>query len=287
MFKYILYYLKNFLILTRINKPTGIMLLMFPAIWSILIVLKEEIDIYLILLFAYGSFIMRSAGCIINDIIDRKFDKNVKRTKSRPLVSENLEVTDAIILFIIFLSIGLSILLTLNPTCILLGFIAFPLVLLYPLMKRYTYFPQLFLAIVFNFSILISWTAAKGIFDNQSLLLYLACIFWTLGYDTIYAYQDKEDDKKIGVKSLAIYLEQNIKLWITLFYLCFVGIFSFLAILNNINFIFFLILVLFALKILCEFFKIQKLKSKNFMKIFQMNSWYGFFITIGLFLNYI
>ena len=287
MFKYILYYLKNFLILIRINKPTGIMLLMFPAIWSILIVLKEEIDIYLILLFAYGSFIMRSAGCIINDIIDRKFDKNVKRTKSRPLASENLEITDAIILFIIFLSIGLSILLTLNSTCILLGFIAFPLVLLYPLMKRYTYFPQLFLAIVFNFSILISWTAAKGIFDNQSLLLYLACIFWTLGYDTIYAYQDKEDDKKIGVKSLAIYLEQNIKLWITLFYLCFVGIFSFLAILNNINFIFFLILVLFALKILCEFFKIQKLKSKNFMKIFQMNSWYGFFITISLFLNYI
>jgi 4-hydroxybenzoate polyprenyltransferase len=154
-------------------------------------------------------------------------------------------------------------------------------------MKRYTYFPQLFLAIVFNFSILISWTAAKGIFDNQSLLLYLACIFWTLGYDTIYAYQDKEDDKKIGVKSLAIYLEQNIKFWITLFYLCFVGIFSFLAILNNINFIFFIILVLFALKILYEFFKIQKLKSKNFMKIFQMNSWYGFFITIGLFLNYI
>ena len=263
------------------------MLLMFPAIWSILIVLKEEIDIYLILLFAYGSFIMRSAGCIINDIIDRKFDKNVKRTKFRPLASENLEITDAIILFIIFLSIGLSILLTLNPTCILLGFIAFPLVLLYPIMKRYTYFPQLFLAIVFNFSILISWTAAKGIFDNQSLLLYLACIFWTLGYDTIYAYQDKEDDKKIGVKSLAIYLEQNIKFWITLFYLCFVGIFSFLAILNNINFIFFIILVLFALKILYEFFKIQKLKSKNFMKIFQMNSWYGFFITIGLFLNYI
>ena len=287
MFKYILYYLKNFLILIRINKPTGIMLLMFPAIWSILIVLKEEIDIYLILLFAYGSFIMRSAGCIINDIIDRKFDKNVKRTKSRPLASENLEITDAIILFIIFLSIGLSILLTLNPTCILLGFIAFPLVLLYPIMKRYTYFPQLFLAIVFNFSILISWTAAKGIFDNQSLLLYLACIFWTLGYDTIYAYQDKEDDKKIGVKSLAIYLEQNIKFWITLFYLCFVGFFSFLAILNNINFIFFIILVLFALKILYEFFKIQKLKSKNFMKIFQMNSWYGFFITIGLFLNYI
>ena len=287
MFKYILYYLKKFLILIRINNPTGIMLLMFPAIWSILIVSKEEIDIYLILLFIYGSFIMRSAGCIINDIIDKNFDKRVKRTKFRPLASENLDISDAIILLIIFLSIGLSILLSLNSTCILLGFIALPLILLYPLMKRFTYFPQLFLAIVFNFSVLISWTAATGAFDNQSLLLYLACIFWTLGYDTIYAYQDKEDDKKIGVKSLAIYLEQSIKFWISLFYLCFILIFSFLAVLNNTNSIFYIILISFALKILYEFFKIEKSKSENCIKIFQMNSWYGFFITIGLFSNYI
>jgi len=287
MFKYILYYLKNFLILIRINKPNGIMLLMFPAIWSILIVLKEEIDIYLLLLFAYGSFIMRSAGCIINDIIDKKIDRNIERTKSRPLASEKLESSDAIILLIIFLSIGLSILLNLNSICILLGFIAFPLILLYPLMKRFTYFPQLCLAIVFNFSVLISWTAAKGEFEVQSLLLYLACIFWTLGYDTIYAYQDIDDDKKIGVKSLAIYLEKNIKFWITLFYLIFIGFFSFLAILNSINLIFFIIITLFALKILFEIFKIKELQSKNCLKIFQMNSWYGFFITIGLFSNYI
>ena len=287
MFKYILYYLKNFFILIRINKPTGIMLLMFPAIWSILIVLKEEIDIYLLLLFAYGSFIMRSAGCIINDIIDRNYDKNVKRTRSRPLVSGSLDITDAIILLIIFLSIGLSILLTLNPTCILLGFIAFPLILLYPLTKRFTYFPQFFLAIIFNFSVLISWTAAKGEFDNQSLLLYLACIFWTLGYDTIYAYQDIKDDKKIGIKSLAIYLENNIKFWVSLFYLLFVGIFSFLAVLNKINLIFFIIIILFTLKILFEIFKIKKLHYQKYLEIFQMNSWYGFFITIGLFFNYI
>jgi len=154
-------------------------------------------------------------------------------------------------------------------------------------MKRFTYFPQLFLAIVFNFSVLISWTAATGRFDNQSLLLYLACIFWTLGYDTIYAYEDKEDDKKIGVKSLAIYLEQNIKFWISLFYLSFISIFSFLGVLNNINSIFYIILILFALKILYEFFKIEKSNSKNYVKIFHMNSWYGFFITIGLFSNYI
>ena len=287
MFKYILYYLKNFLILIRINKPTGIMLLMFPAIWSILIVLKDEINIYLLLLFAYGSFIMRSAGCIINDILDKKIDRNIERTKSRPLASEKLENSDAIILLIIFLSIGLSILLSLNSICILLGFIAFPLILIYPLMKRFTYFPQLFLAIVFNFSVLISWSAAKGEFDNQSLLLYLACIFWTLAYDTIYAYQDINDDKKIDVKSLAIYLEKNIKFWIILFYLIFIGLFSFLAILNSINLIFFIVIALFTLKIFSEIFKTKELQSKDCLKIFHMNSWYGFFITIGLIFNYI
>ncbi len=287
MFKYILYYLKNFLILIRINKPTGIMLLMFPTFWSILIVLKGETSIYLLLLFAYGSFIMRSAGCIINDIIDKKFDKNIERTKLRPLASENLEISDAIILLIIFLSIGLSILLSLNSTCILLGLVAFPLIFLYPLMKRFTYFPQLFLAIVFNFSILIAWSAASGKFETQSLLLYLACIFWTLGYDTVYAYQDINDDKKVGVKSLAIYLEKNIKFWIILFYLIFVSFFSILAILNNINSIFFIIIGLFTLKIFFEIFKSKKLKSRDCLKIFQMNSWYSFFITIGLFFNYI
>ena len=286
MFKYILYYLKKFLILIRINQPTGIMILMFPAIWSILIVLKE-INIYLIFLFSYGSFIMRSAGCIINDIIDKKFDKNVKRTKFRPLASEDLEVTDAIILFIIFISIGLSILLTLNPICILLGFAAFPLVLLYPFMKRYTYFPQVFLAIVFNFSVLISWTAANGEFDYKCLLLYLTCIFWTLGYDTIYAYQDLKDDKKIGIKSLAIYLENNITFWIMVFYILFVCMFTFIGILNDFDKIFYFIVILYALIILNEFHKIKKSKSNNFMKIFKMNSWYGFFITIGLLFNYI
>ena len=287
MFKYILYYLKNFLILIRINKPTGIFLLMFPAIWSILIVLKGEIDLYILSLFAYGSFIMRSAGCVINDIVDKKFDKYVIRTKFRPLASGNLEITDAAILAIILFSIGLSILLSLNSTCIILGFIAFPLILLYPWVKRFTYFPQFFLAIIFNFSVLISWSAAKGVFDNSSLLLYIACIFWTLAYDTTYAYQDIKDDKKIGVKSLAIYLEKNIEFWIILFYLLFVGIFSFIGILNNFNLMFFIIIVLFALKIFYETLKIKRGGPNASIKIFEMNSLYGFFITIGIFFNYI
>ena len=287
MFKYILYYLKNFLLLIRINKPTGIMLLTFPAIWSILIVLKEEINLFLILLFIYGSFIMRSGGCIINDIIDLKFDKKVKRTKDRPLASGQLEISDAILLCIIFLSIGLSILLQLNLISILLGLFVFPLILLYPLMKRFFYAPQLFLAIVFNFSVLISWTAAKGAFELQSIILYLGCIFWTLGYDTIYAYQDIKDDKKIGVKSLAIYLEKNFKIWTSMFYLLFFIVFSYIAIINKFNLIFFIIFTLSTFGIIFKIFKIKKLNSNICSKIFQINSWYGFFITLGLLFNYI
>ena len=287
MFKYILYYLKNFFLLIRINKPTGIMLLMFPAIWSILIVLKQEIDIYLTLLIIYGSFIMRSAGCIINDLIDKKFDKYVERTKDRPLASGNLENTDAIILLIIFLSIALSILLSLNFSSILLGILVLPLIFIYPFMKRYIYIPQLFLAIVFNFSVLISWTAAKGAFEMQSLTLYLACIFWTLGYDTIYGYQDIKDDKRIGVKSLAIYLEKNIKYYSSSFFTIFLIFLFYIGIKNNLNIIFFTIIILFTLIIISKIFKEKKLKKENCYKIFQVNSWYGFFITLGLLFNYI
>ena len=287
MFKYTLYYLKNFLLLIRINKPTGIMLLMFPAMWSILIVLKEEIDIYLTLLIIYGSFIMRSAGCIINDIIDKKIDKNVNRTKLRPLVSGNLDNTDAIILLIIFLSIALSILLNLNTTSIFLGILVLPLIFIYPFIKRFVYIPQLFLAVVFNFSVLISWTAASGVFELQSLILYVACIFWTLGYDTIYAYQDIKDDKRIGVKSLAIYLEKDIKFYTSVFFIIFLIFFFYIGIKNNLNMIFFSTIILFTLIIISKIFKKKKLETKNCHEIFVINSWYGFFITLVLFFNYI
>ena len=259
------------------------MLLMFPAIWSILIVSKEEIDIYLILLFIYGSFIMRSAGCIINDIIDKNFDKRVKRTKFRPLASENLDISDAIILFIVFLSIGLSILLSLNSTCILLGFIAFPLIMLYPLMKRFTYFPQLFLAIVFNFSVLISWTAATGRFDNQSLLLYLACIFWTLGYDTIYAHQDREDDALIGVKSSALFLGDKTKLFLVAFYCTTLSGLLAIGLLNNFGVFFFSLIVISGIQLVWQILTLDINSPINCLKKFKSNRLFGLIVTVAIY----
>ena len=282
MFKYILYYLKNFLLLIRINKPTGIMLLTFPAIWSILIVLKEEINLFLILLFIYGSFIMRSAGCIINDIIDLKFDKKEKRTKDRPLASGQLEISDAILLCIIFLSIGLSILLQLNLISILLGLFVFPLILLYPLMKRFFYAPQLFLAIVFNFSVLISWTAAKGAFELQSIILYLGCIFWTLGYDTIYAYQDREDDIKNNIKSTAVLFGNNGKQFVLLFYIFFLSIIGYVSFDRSNTTVGIAILFLFSLAILFFLNKWDINSSKSSNKYFKFNNIIGIFCFIYL-----
>jgi len=287
MYKYILYYLKNFFILIRINKPTGMWLLMFPTFWALIMASEGKVDIQLLILFAFGSFIMRSAGCIINDIIDKKIDSNIVRTKNRPLASGSLNNADALILLIIFLSIGLSILLSLNTNCIILGIAVFPLIIIYPFMKRLIYFPQLILAITFNFGTLIAWTAVAGYIDKKSLILYFSCVFWTLAYDTIYALQDKIDDEKFGIKSLAIYLGKNNKYWIIFFYLCFISGIFYLGITINLNFIFFFLIILFTLKIIFEVIKLDLYQPKNCTRNFQLNSWYGFFITISLYLNYI
>ena len=287
MYKYILYYLKNFFILIRINKPTGMWLLMFPTFWALIMASEGKVDIQLLILFAFGSFIMRSAGCIINDIIDKKIDSNIVRTKNRPLASGSLNNADALILLIIFLSIGLSILLSLNTNCIILGIAVFPLIIIYPFMKRLIYFPQLILAITFNFGTLIAWTAVAGYIDKKSLILYFSCVFWTLAYDTIYALQDKIDDEKFGIKSLAIYLGKNNKYWIIFFYLCFISGIIYLGITINLNFIFFFLIILFTLKIIFEVIKLDLYQPKNCTRNFQLNSWYGFFITISLCLNYI
>ena len=287
MYKYILYYLKNFFILIRINKPTGMWLLMFPTFWALIMASEGKVDIQLLILFAFGSFIMRSAGCIINDIIDKKIDSNIVRTKNRPLASGSLNNADALILLIIFLSIGLSILLSLNTNCIILGIAVFPLIIIYPFMKRLIYFPQLILAITFNFGTLIAWTAVAGYIDKKSLILYFSCVFWTLAYDTIYALQDKISDEKFGIKSLAIYFGKNNKYWIIFFYLCFISGILYLGITINLNFIFFFLIILFTLKIIFDVIKLDLYQPKNCTRNFQLNSWYGFFITISLYLNYI
>jgi 4-hydroxybenzoate polyprenyl transferase len=193
--------------LTRINKPTGIWLLFLPCLFGIFLSYKTNPDInikLLITIFLTGSLLMRTAGCVINDIFDRKLDKKVKRTKSRPIANDKINIWASLSILALLLSAGLYILLQFNELTRTLGVAAFVLIIIYPLAKRFTYFPQLFLGITFNFGILIAAGAINNLISTPIVLLYISAICWTLIYDTIYAYQDIEDDMKIGIKSTAI-----------------------------------------------------------------------------------
>jgi 4-hydroxybenzoate polyprenyltransferase len=204
--------------LARLDRPIGTWLLLFPGWWGIALAGPHWPDPLLILLFGLGAIVMRGAGCTLNDIADRHYDGQVARTRTRPIPSGRVSVRQAAIFMAAQLAIGAAILLSLNRLSILLGFAVLALIGTYPFMKRITYWPQLFLGLNFNWGALIGWTAVTGSLAQPPLLLYLGGIFWTLGYDTIYAHQDKEDDARIGVKSSALALGQRTRPFLFVFY---------------------------------------------------------------------
>ena len=210
--------LTPYLKLMRLHQPTGIWLLLWPCWWAIAFASQGLPDLRLLAVFALGAVLMRSAGCIINDIIDKEFDAKVERTKDRPLASGALTNLQAMILLVILLLLAGGLLLLLNRTCIILGLSSLLLVGTYPFMKRITYWPQAFLGLTFNWGALMGWAAVSGGVSLGAGLLYGAGICWTLGYDTIYAHQDKSDDKEVGVKSTAVLLGQDTKRWLKEFY---------------------------------------------------------------------
>jgi len=191
-------------ILARFDRPIGAWLLFLPGLWSICLAAKTWAGgVYLIILFFAGSIVMRGAGCVINDLWDRKMDAQVTRTAARPLASGALKPIDALIFLAILLAIGLAILLQLNTTARILGICSLIPVALYPLAKRVTWWPQIVLGITFGWAAPEGYAAATGHLVWPALTIYLAAITWILGYDTIYAHQDREDDALIGVKSSA------------------------------------------------------------------------------------
>ncbi len=226
-----------YIYIMRLDKPIGIWLLLIPALWSITLATDKLINaIPYILLFSIGAITMRSAGCIINDLWDRNIDKLVKRTKSRPLANGEISPPKAIALLATLLLFSFFILLQFNKTTIILGFITIPLIVTYPLMKRITWYPQAFLGLTFNFGALMGWSAVTGEISTPSILLYIGGIFWTLGYDTIYAHQDKNDDIMAGIKSTAIKFGKHSKIWVGIFYaLSLLFIFSAKLIVNGIT----------------------------------------------------
>jgi len=185
-YKSIIPYIK----LIRFDKPVGILLLLFPALWAIWLA-GEKNNFVISIFFIIGAIAMRGAGCAINDIIDRDFDKQVERTKTRPLASGEINIFQAIIFIIALLFISLIIALQMNNLVLVLAASSLVLVVAYPFMKRITWFPQAFLGLTFNWGVLMGWAAVTGSLNFATLTLYIGSIFWTLGYDTIYAHQDK------------------------------------------------------------------------------------------------
>jgi 4-hydroxybenzoate polyprenyltransferase len=204
--------------LIRLDRPIGAWLLLLPCWWSVALASFAWPNPWYLFLFALGAAVMRGAGCIVNDLYDRDLDAQVERTRMRPLASGAIKTSQAIAFLILLLLIGFGILLMLNRLTVIIGITSLVLVFAYPYMKRITWWPQLFLGFTFNWGALLGWTAVEGYLGWPAIMLYIAGIFWTLGYDTVYAHQDAADDELIGIKSTARLFGSRSKLWVALFY---------------------------------------------------------------------
>ena len=219
-------HLKLFVELTRLKKPIGFMLLFWPCIWGLTIVydFNSNLKNYLFFssLFFAGSVLMRSAGCIVNDIVDKNFDKKVERTKNRPVASGQISIKFAALYAISLCILAFFVLINFNQFTILMALISMPLAFAYPLMKRITYWPQLFLGVTFNYGLILAWISISNDISYIPIIFYFGAIFWTLGYDTIYGFQDIKDDEIIGVKSTSIKFKNNPKKFLLICYLIFI-----------------------------------------------------------------
>ena len=273
--------------LVRLKKPIGFMLLFWPCSWGLTLAydFSDELNNYFfyLTLFFLGAILMRSAGCIINDIADQKFDKKVKRTKQRPIASGKISVKMGYFYALILCFCALIILINFNNLTIILAICSMPLAFAYPFMKRITYWPQLFLGITFNYGLILGWTSINEELELIPLLFYLGAIFWTLGYDTIYGFQDIKDDEIIGVKSTSIKFKKKPNILLISCYSFFIIIFFYIGILMKFNYFFFIFLLLPIFHLL--FYQIKNFK-KNIpslcLKIFKSNNNLGFLIYINI-----
>ncbi len=276
--------LKIFINLTRLNKPIGYLLLFWPCSWGLAYAysVNQNINIFLgyTFLFLLGSILMRSAGCIVNDIVDRKLDQKVKRTKHRPLAANLISVKKALLYVIVLCSFAFCILIQFNLLTIALGLASMSLAFSYPYMKRITYWPQLFLGLTFNWGLIMAWTSINSNLTFDIFILYLAAIFWTLGYDTIYGAQDIVDDEIIGVKSTSIKFKTMLKKFVLICYSISLSV-LFVFFLYNMNSFFFLIpFCAFFLTLFYQILSFDKKKPETCLNAFKINNFSGFYLFL-------
>ena len=279
--------LSLFIELTRLKKPIGYMLLFWPCAWGLTIVYDFNSDLnnyfFYLILFFLGSVLMRSAGCIVNDILDRKFDKKVFRTKDRPIASGKISVFLSLFYAAFLCLLALIVLLNFNNFTIFLALASMPLAFTYPLMKRFTYWPQLFLGITFNYGLILGWTSIDESIGLVALLFYIGAIFWTLGYDTIYGYQDIKDDEIIGLKSTSIKFKNNPYMFLYLCYTLFFTSLLVVGLLMKLNNLYFVCLIFLSFQLF--YLQIKKLNvqaSLSCLNTFKSNNHLGLIVFLSL-----
>ncbi|HUK57625.1 MAG TPA: 4-hydroxybenzoate octaprenyltransferase [Stellaceae bacterium] len=268
--------------LARLDRPIGTWLLLFPGWWGVALAARGWPDWRLIALFAIGAVVMRGAGCTFNDIADRDFDARVARTKTRPIPSGAVTVTQAALFMVLQLVIGAAVLFSMSRTAILLGILVLGLIATYPFMKRVTYWPQFFLGLNFNWGALLGWAAARDSLALPALLLYAGGICWTLGYDTIYAHQDKEDDALIGVKSAALALGPRTRPFLFLFYAGAVLLWAAAGAIDGLGALFFAMLVLVAAQFLWQAARVKIDDPADCLAKFRSNRVTGWLVFAGI-----
>lgn len=275
--------------LARIDRPIGTWLLFIPCLWGVFYAtpnMNNNDNIAIIIFFAVGSLVMRAAGCVWNDIIDRDLDKQVARTKTRPLANGDISVGQAVIFMVLLISGTLILAVMILPMmAILIACASVFLVVPYPLMKRITWFPQLWLGLTFNWGMLVGYVTITAIWDWQILWLYVSAIFWTLAYDTIYAHQDREDDALVGIKSTARLFQHQARLFIGgCFGLC-LGCLLFLGYINQTSVLYYVLLLCALGHVIWQLWQFNKDNAPLCLRLFKANRDFGLVIALALFVG--
>lgn len=278
---------KEIMRLMRMEKQYGTLLLLLPTLWSLFVASEGRPAFKHLAVFIIGSFLMRSAGCVANDMADRKFDARVERTRERPLAAETLTMRQAAIVLMILLSFSFLVVLQLNLFTILLSFAALLVALLYPFSKRFTHLPQMVLGIAFSWGILMAWTAVRNSLSITPFLLLLANLFWATGYDTVYALMDRDDDIRIGVKSTALLFGSQSWLAVGFFYSLVILFLSLAGRELEMGAVYYFALAGMALFFLFQLIQLRKLPGRAALfSLFRSHVWVGLMILAGIALNY-
>ncbi|MBT7150338.1 MAG: 4-hydroxybenzoate octaprenyltransferase [Thiotrichales bacterium] len=271
--------------LMRLDKPIGILLLLWPTYWALFLSADGWPDFDLLFIFTLGVIVMRSAGCVINDFADRNIDKHIKRTKDRPLTSGEISPNSALVLFTVLVLIALVLVLQTNILTIQLSFVAVGLATLYPFTKRWTNFPQLVLGAAFGMSVPMAYSAQTGTLPIASGIIFLASLVWTLIYDTLYAMADREEDIKIGVKSTAILFEKYDQNIITLLQILLILIFIAMGNIFNLGLIYYFSLIIIVFFMIYHQFLMRKRQNSLYFKAFINNNYIGMTVFTGIFFS--